>query len=700
MMKCLYQEVDHYVTSVLIELFNNEPKLSKGNPMMGELLNNIINKGKACDMNLKTTRKQQNRKYILKKTDVVKKSDCTAAQNILHETRFPKFLSHHPCSLFRFLRTLSNASYKDSDISERPEKWTEALPASLGRHDRSKLPKNSPAEKIIARVAETKVTEIPCKIVEGAKIIRSSLIRRTDVGENVRNTDIFLSPKRRLDFRTGNLLNLSEVYSLENTAPETNSHLDQRIDRKLPYAMVKRNRMFSRISFEIGRETHILCMDVTAMESFWRLMQRLLNSLQLRRPFTQRLEYNRSTDAVIQYRRNEQMANITVLAEMGSLTVVSVPISVIKLLLNMFNRCLPAVSAPNIVVGRYKIPNSCRYRSTPKRLHLSNGNQEIYTETLRDALQLKHRSSFWRHFPPANETHIVWKSNTAIEDNGTAEAKEEDSKISHEMLTPGIETSNEIILDDGLYNLSEHPIKAVEANFKAKHTKVEKIKDHRTKSYDAESNDVRLVHTNLAEREDKGSESDEDTSKDVCTTLDKLEDKGTAAPKLFAERYAKVKECVKLKEGAKAKDYQNFDEQVPDNLLHIKIPSIDITEVDFETDMDGNRAIFVSGGFGDVCQAYLSTTEEEVIVKIVKNMTYEDVLRESRIQTYLMTRVSVPKLLGIIGGPEKQETMIVQQMCAKGNKFHVYIKLTAEIVKVDIRMAYINFALNKMQVYM
>ena len=64
----------------------------------------------------------------------------------------------------------------------------------------------------------------------------------------------------------------------------------------------------------------------------------------------------------------------------------------------------------------------------------------------------------------------------------------------------------------------------------------------------------------------------------------------------------------------------------------------------------------------------MSTTEEEVIVKIVKNMTFEDVLRETRIQTYLMTSVCVPMLLGIVGGPEKPETMIVQQICA-----HIFI---------------------------
>ena len=75
--------------------------------------------------------------------------------------------------------------------------------------------------------------------------------------------------------------------------------------------------------------------------------------------------------------------------------------------------------------------------------------------------------------------------------------------------------------------------------------------------------------------------------------------------------------------------------------------------------MDGNRAIFVSGGFGDIFQARLSTTEEEIIMKIAKNMTFEDI-RETRIQTYLMTSVCVPRLFRIIGGTEKPETMIIQ----------------------------------------
>ena len=118
--------------------------------------------------------------------------------------------------------------------------------------------------------------------------------------------------------------------------------------------------------------------------------------------------------------------------------------------------------------------------------------------------------------------------------------------------------------------------------------------------------------------------------------------------------------------GTRDRDYQTFGGNVPDSLTDIQVPTIDITDIQFKTDTDGNRILFVSGGFGDIFQACLSTTEDEVIIKKVKNMTYNDVLRETKIQTYLMTDGFVPKMLGIIGGPGHPETMIVQQMCSKG----------------------------------
>ena len=616
MLRCLYQEVDHYVTSVLVEIFNNEPNLSENDPIMSELLSHIINKGKVCGINLKANRKKQTQSYSHKINGVFKVSECRAAQDILQKTRFPKFLCHPPCSFCRILkntlkRTTTNTSRADTDFSERPKHWIEALISPLGRQNQPKQTKDP--------VAETKVIEIAGERVEGGKVIKSPLAGRTDVRKTIRNTEIYVSPERRLEFHTG-----------------------QRIDRKLQYAMVKRNRMFSRISFEIGRETHTILVNITATESFWRLMQRLLNSFQLHRPATKRLEYKRSTDAVIRYRPNEWTTNITVdHLEFGSLTITSVPVSVLKLLLHMFNRSFRAVCDPSAVVGRYQVPEICRYRLTSKRVHLRNESHRIYNDNLRDTLQLKHGFSFWRYFPRVRDINIVCKSSTAVLENDTTAAKEEDSKITNEIHASGTKAISETILYDGSYSLSEHSTKIIEDM----HTNLDIPGDQRTRIYDAETKDV---HANLEER-------------DVCISLD-TEDKGAAAPSSFADEYAKAKE------GAKAKDYQTFNVQVPDNLLHIKIPFIDITELEFEKDMDGNRAILVSGGFGDIFHASLSTTGEEMVVKIVKNMTFEDVLRETRIQKYLMTSVSVPMLVGIIGGPDYAETMIVQQMCAKGKQ--------------------------------
>ena len=374
LLKCLYQEVDHFVTSVLIGIFNNEPNLSENDPIMSEILSHVINRGKVCGINLKTNRKKQTQSFSHKKTSVFKESDCKAAQDILQKIRFPKFLCYPPCSLCRILkntlkRTTTNTSSADNDVSERPKHLVEALISPLGRQNQPKQTKNL--------VAETNVVEIAGERVEGGKIIKSPLAGRTDVRKNIRNTKIYVSLGRRLEFHTG-----------------------QRIDRKLQYAMVKRNRMFSRISFEIGRETQTIFVNITATESFWRLIQRLLNSFQLHRPASKRLEYKRSTNAIIRYRPNEWTTNITVdHLEFGSLTITSVPVSVLKLLLHMFNRCFRAVCDPSAVVGRYQVPEICRYRLTSKRVHLRNESHRIYNDNLRDTLQPKHGFSFWRYFP-------------------------------------------------------------------------------------------------------------------------------------------------------------------------------------------------------------------------------------------------------------------------------------------------------------
>ena len=112
--KCLYHDVDHYVTSVLTELCNNEPNLSKENPMMSELLNHIINRGQICSTNFQFTRKRQNRKYSRKKKDISKESDCTVSQ-ILDTSKIseiPEPSSICPVSQFENNTRRNNNRYK------------------------------------------------------------------------------------------------------------------------------------------------------------------------------------------------------------------------------------------------------------------------------------------------------------------------------------------------------------------------------------------------------------------------------------------------------------------------------------------------------------------------------------------------------------------------------------------------------------
>ena len=204
-------------------------------------------------------------------------------------------------------------------------------------------------------------------------------------------------------------------------------------------------------------------------------------------------------------------------------------------------------------------------------------------------------------------------------------AKEADSGVADEKHKSEMDTANEPFLEDGRYSLYEHPTTGVGASSEDMHTYVDVPEDHKTESYGIVIN---TVHSRFAGREDKDSDSDEVTGKELCTGLDTQDDMGAAASQSCAEEYDAFymsEPCNKqefdewiLSDGAKAKDYQTFNDKVPDNLFHIKVPSIDITELDLETDLDGNRAIFVSGGFGDIFQARLSTTEEEVIAQIVK----------------------------------------------------------------------------------
>ena len=169
---------------------------------------------------------------------------------------------------------------------------------------------------------------------------------------------------------------------------------------------------------------------------------------------------------------------------MVGLTIISVPVSVLKLLLTMFSRSLTPVCASRIVVGRYQVTEFCRDLSTPKRLHLKNEKQLIYDDILIATLHPKNSFLFLRRFPRARGTHIVFNSSKPAADNDKGSAKEDDSKTTQGMQKPNKETSSEINLDDGWYSLFEHPTKVVVANSEDMHTNVAIPGDQRTGTYD------------------------------------------------------------------------------------------------------------------------------------------------------------------------------------------------------------------------
>ena len=95
-------------------------------------------------------------------------------------------------------------------------------------------------------------------------------------------------------------------------------------------------------------------MYMTATESFWTLVQRLVRSFKVRRSATQGLEYSSSIGAVVQYRPNERMTNFRVdFPEMGSLTVTSVPISFVEIDHEIFSTVI--LSLPLIQEGQLSV---------------------------------------------------------------------------------------------------------------------------------------------------------------------------------------------------------------------------------------------------------------------------------------------------------------------------------------------------------
>ena len=136
-------------------------------------------------------------------------------------------------------------------------------------------------------------------------------------------------------------------------------------------------------------------------------------------------------------------------------------------------------------------------------------------------------------------------------------------------------------------------------------------------------------------------------------------------------------------------DFQDFDKEVPDNLLDIDIPTLDLKDIDVDTDEHGDWILLASGGCGEIYTGHLLSSGEKVTLKLIQDNDFQQDLKEANIQAYLSVDVFVPKVFGLIGGPKNRDIMrvkgdkkadkygkggimIIQQFCAKGKVIFIH----------------------------
>ena len=152
-------------------------------------------------------------------------------------------------------------------------------------------------------------------------------------------------------------------------------------------------------------------------------------------------------------------------------------------------------------------------------------------------------------------------------------------------------------------------------------------------------------------------------------------------------------------------DFQDFDKEVPDNLLDIVIPRLDLKDIDVDTDEHGDWSLLASGGCGEIYTGHLLSSGEKVILKLIQDSDFQEGLKEANIQAYLSEDVFVPKVLGLIGGPKNRDIirvkrdkkadkygrdgiMIIQQFCAKGKVpfFHCLFSVVNKLLSLSCSM--------------
>ena len=121
--------------------------------------------------------------------------------------------------------------------------------------------------------------------------------------------------------------------------------------------------------------------------------------------------------------------------------------------------------------------------------------------------------------------------------------------------------------------------------------------------------------------------------------------------------------------------FDNFDEfkmDVPENLIEIRVPARELSDITFAENEDGEKIVYLTGDTAEIFLVYMIDLQKTVVAKKIKTMKFVDVLRETRIQQYLMSGQYVPEVLGLIGRPESQETIILQEFCAQGKELNSF----------------------------
>ena len=169
--------------------------------------------------------------------------------------------------------------------------------------------------------------------------------------------------------------------------------------------------------------------------------------------------------------------------------------------------------------------------------------------------------------------------------------------------------------------------------------------------------------------EDKRVDSEElgcgNANSDMLRELEFSFDRKTSAEYNNSFKYHPRDDPIKYLH-SKNSEFKEFENNVPENLGQITVPFKDMSDIIFDKGRDGENIFLSSGGFGDIFTAHMADSQDKVIVKKIKNMKFADVLREIKIQIYLMPGLYVPQVFGLIGGPGFKETMILQQFCAGG----------------------------------